>query len=132
MSRYSLSLPTDLKQEAERLAVEQGVSLNQFILWAVAEKVGGLARGLDDSRFPQITYRKGASGAPIAVVRGSGTRVRTLWAANTAWSWSPQEIAREYGLRLDQVEEALSFCDAHKVEIEADLSAEEELARASA
>jgi len=132
MSRYSLSLPTDLKQEAERLAVEQGVSLNQFILWAVAEKVGGLSRGLDDPRFPQITYRKGAAGAPIAVLRGSGTRVRTLWAAHTAWNWSPQEIAREYGLRLEQVEEALSFGDAHESEIEADLASEEELARASA
>ncbi len=132
MSRYSLSLPTDLKQEAERLAGEQGVSLNQFILWAVAEKVGGLARGLDDSRFPLITYRKGAAGAPIAVVRGSGTRVRTLWAASTAWSWTPPEIAREYGLRLDQVEEALTFGEAHKAEFEADLSAEERLARASA
>ncbi len=132
MSRYSLSLPTDLKQEAERLADEQGVSLNQFILWAVAEKVGGLARGLDDSRFPQITYRKGAAGAPIAVVRGSGIRVRTLWAANTVWNWSPLELAREYGLRPDQVEEALSFASAYRAELEADLVAEEELARASA
>ena len=38
MARYPLSLPTQLKQEAETLAAQQGVSLNQFILWAVAEK----------------------------------------------------------------------------------------------
>ncbi len=132
MSRYSLSLPIDLKLEAERLADDQGVSLNQFILWAVSEKVGGLARSLDDSRFPQITYRKRAAGAPIALLRGSGIRVRTLWAASKAWSWSPEDIAREYGLRLDQVEEALSFGAAHQAEIEADLALEEEFARMSA
>ncbi len=132
MSRYSLSLPNDLKQDAERLADEQGVSLNQFILWAVAEKVGGLSQGLNDPGFPQITYRKGASGSPIATLRGSGVRVRTIWAASTAWSWSPEQIAREYGLRIDQVEEALSFAAAHQAEIEADLEREEKLARASA
>jgi hypothetical protein len=37
MSRYALSLPQQLKQKAEELARQQGVSLNQFILWAVAE-----------------------------------------------------------------------------------------------
>ena len=132
MSRYPLSLPTDLKQDAERFAAEQGISLNQFILWAVAEKVGGLARGLDDARFPQITYRKGASGAPIAVIRATGTPVRTLWAARRAGNGSPQEIAREHGLRLEQVEEALSFADAHRAEIVASLAVEEELARREA
>ena len=40
MARYSLNLPADLKSEAEKWAAEQGVSLNQFILWAVAERVG--------------------------------------------------------------------------------------------
>lgn len=43
MARYPLSLPVQLKQEAEMLATQQGVSLNQFILWAVAEKVGALS-----------------------------------------------------------------------------------------
>ena len=80
---------------------------------------------MDDPRFPQITYRKGAAGIPIAVLRGSGMRVRTLWAARTSWSWTPQEIAREYGLRPEQVEEALSFGAAHASEIEADLASEE-------
>ena len=42
MSRYALNLPVQLKQEAEQWAVKQGVSLNQFILWAVSEKVGEL------------------------------------------------------------------------------------------
>ena len=43
MARYALSLPTQLKHEAEQWAAKQGVSLNQFILWAVAEKVGAIA-----------------------------------------------------------------------------------------
>ncbi len=42
MARYPLSLPIQLKQAAEECADRQGVSLNQFILWAVAEKVGEL------------------------------------------------------------------------------------------
>lgn len=132
MSRYSLSLPVDLKQEAERLADEQGVSLNQFILWAVAEKVGGLARGLDDARFPQITYRRSASGRPVAVLRGSGTRIQTLAVAQADWGWREEEIAEEYGLRLDQVEEALAFYRAHRSEIDLALEADAELERASA
>ncbi len=67
MARYPLSLPTQLKHEAETLAAQQGVSLNQFILWAVAEKVGALGQKLDDPAFPQITYRRGELGHPCAV-----------------------------------------------------------------
>ena len=40
MSRYALSLPQQLKKEAEEWAARQGVSLNQFIAAAVAEKIG--------------------------------------------------------------------------------------------
>lgn len=132
MSRYSLSLPNDLKQEAERLADAQGVSLNQFILWAVAEKVGGLARGLDDPRFPQVTYRKSASGSPAAVLRGPGTRVQTVATAHAVWGWSAQEIAKEFGLRLDQVEAALAFYRSHQREIDLAREAEAEVEKASA
>jgi hypothetical protein len=35
-----LRLPTSIKRAAERLATEDGVSLNQWIAAAVAEKVG--------------------------------------------------------------------------------------------
>jgi len=61
MSRYPLNLPGQLKKEAEQFASEQGVSLNQFIMWAVAEKVGALSQTLDDPQFPQVTYRRGAA-----------------------------------------------------------------------
>ena len=34
--RYAVNFPLGLKKEAEALAKQQGVSLNQFILWSVA------------------------------------------------------------------------------------------------
>ena len=37
---YPLKLPTSIKQAAARLAKEDGVSLNQWIAAAVAQKVG--------------------------------------------------------------------------------------------
>ena len=39
-STYPLKLPTSVKTAAARLAKADGVSLNQFIAAAVAEKVG--------------------------------------------------------------------------------------------
>jgi hypothetical protein len=39
-STYLLKLPTSVKRPAARLANAEGVSLNQFIASAVAEKVG--------------------------------------------------------------------------------------------
>jgi hypothetical protein len=39
-STYPLKLPTSVKMAAARLAKADGVSLNQFIAAAVAEKVG--------------------------------------------------------------------------------------------
>lgn len=44
MSRrsYPLKLPTSVKTAAQRLAREDGVSLNQWIAVAVAEKIGAV------------------------------------------------------------------------------------------
>jgi len=78
MARYALNLPAQLKQEAETWATTQGISLNQFILWAVAEKVGALKQQLDDPAFPHLTYRRGASGHPVAVLRGVLVSIITL------------------------------------------------------
>ena len=39
-ARVSLNLPTSLKTAAERYARQDGVSLNQFIATALAEKIG--------------------------------------------------------------------------------------------
>ena len=38
-STYPLRLPTSVKAAAEKLAKEEGVSLNQFVATAVAEKL---------------------------------------------------------------------------------------------
>ena len=127
MARYSLNLPVQLKKSAEQWAARQGISLNQFILWAVSEKVGSLNQQLDDPRFPQITYRRGARSIPIAILRGTGIRVQTIVIANTAWEMSPKEIAEDYDLALKQVEEALAFYEEHAQEIEAQIAYEEQL-----
>lgn len=130
MSRYPLNLPASLKQDAERLAANQGVSLNQFILWAVAEKVGGLSQGLDDPAFPHVTYRRGASGKPTPVVRGTGIRVQALVVASNQWAMSAAEIAEDYDLTEVQVRDALAFYTAHRTEINADIADEEAIADA--
>lgn len=122
MTRYALNLPTILKRDAERLAKQQGVSLNQFILWSVAEKVGGLLQGLDDPNFPNITYRRGASGALSPVLRGTGIRVQTIVIA--AENKSVSEIADDYDLTKAQVQEALNFYEAHRAEIDAFIQAD--------
>jgi uncharacterized protein (DUF433 family) len=127
MARYPLSLPPQLKKDAEQWAADQGVSLNQFILWAVAEKVGSLKQQLDDPAFPNVTYRRGASGQPVPVLRGSGIRVQTIVIAAQQWQLAPEQIAAEYALSKAQVEEALAFYEAHRHEIDQSIAAEEAL-----
>ncbi len=116
--RYAVNLPLELKKEAEALAKQQGVSLNQFILWSVAEKVSALKAGMDDPNFPGITYRRGASGIPTPILRGTGIRVQTIVIANKEWNESPAEIADQYSLPAGQVKEALSFYQSHQSEVD--------------
>lgn len=128
MARYALSLPQQLKQEAETWAQRQGVSLNQFILWATAEKVGSLNQQLDDPHFPHITYRRGASGIPTPIIRGTGIRVQAVAIAYEQWQMAAAAIANEYALSVKQIEEALAFWSAHRAEIEMHIAYEERLA----
>ena len=125
MARYPLNLPAKLKQEAEQWAANQGVSLNQFILWSVAEKVGNLKQHLDDPAFPRVTYRRGAAGKPVAVLRGTGIRILSAVVAAQHWNLTPDQIAAEFGLIEAQVTEALAFYEAHRAEIDADLVVEQ-------
>jgi uncharacterized protein (DUF433 family) len=127
MSRYSLNLPQQLKQEAEQWAARQGVSLDEFILSAVAEKVGAFKQQLDDPAFPHITYRRSASGQPLPVLRGTGIRVQTIAVAARDWKLSPAQIATEYGLSESQVNEALAFYRAHSQEMDAAMAVEQAL-----
>jgi uncharacterized protein (DUF433 family) len=124
MARYPVNMPPQLKSEAERWAGQQGVSLNQFSLWALAEKVGALNQLLDDPAFPHVTYRRGASGRPVPVIKGTGLRVQTLAVAGGKWRLSAAQIAAEYGLTQAEISEALAFCHAHREEIDAGLAAE--------
>ena len=126
VARYPLNLPLDLKKEAENLAERQGISLNQFILWSVAEKVGELRQGLDDPQFPNITYRRGVSGYPVPVLRGTGIRVQSIAIAGHAWGMTTEQIAENYDQPKKQIKEALAFYNAHREEIDASIQYEVE------
>jgi uncharacterized protein (DUF433 family) len=127
MSRYALSLPVTLKKEAEEWAQRQGISLNQFILWAVAEKLGALRSQVDDPDFPHITYRRGASRRPTPVLSGTGIHVQAIVTAAIIWGLPQAEIAEQYGLSETQVREAQAFYEAHRDEIDADIQSEGKL-----
>lgn len=45
--KYPLHLPQSLKDTATRLAMEDGVSLNQWIVSAVAQKIGAVEMAAD-------------------------------------------------------------------------------------
>jgi len=127
MARYPLNLPLNLKKEAEAWAEKQKVSLNQFIMWAVAEKVGELKQRLDDPDFPNISYRRAAAGIPTPVIRGAGLRVQTVVIAHQQWGMDEDQIAAEYDLDQNSVHQALGFYQAHREEIDRDIAAESRL-----
>lgn len=126
MTRYALNLPVNLKREAEELASQQGISLNQFIMWSVSEKVAALRQELDDPNFPGITYRRGASGWVSPVIRGSGIRVQTI-IVDSKSGMDPEQIATEYDLDVKRIHEAQAFYNAHRPEIDANIRAEQDL-----
>jgi hypothetical protein len=73
ISNFALTLPSSIKAEAEKLAAEEGTSLNQFVATAVAEKVSALrtARYLaerkgraDWAAFDRIMARNGGEPPP--------------------------------------------------------------------
>ena len=126
MSRYALNLPANLKSEAEELASRQGISLNQFIMWSVSEKVATLRQALDDPSFPGITYRRGASGWVTPVIRGTGIRVQTIVMNLSTWM-SPEQTAAEYELDVNRIQEVKAFYNAHRPEIDLSIRAEQEI-----
>jgi uncharacterized protein (DUF433 family) len=124
MAPLTLNLPMQLQQEADRCAASIGISLEQFIISAVIEKVSVLNQPVDDPAFPGITHRRGASGTLVPVLLGTGLRVQTIVIANQQWGLSVPEIADEYSLSETQVKEALAFYAAHNQEIETLVAAE--------
>jgi uncharacterized protein (DUF433 family) len=126
-TRYPLNLPTELKQAAARLAKEQGVSLNQFFLWSISEKVAELKVNIDDPAFPLITFRRGSSGIPTPVLRGTGIRVETIIVNHQKWGESAAEQAAEYDIPLEAVLAALEYYQAHPEVIDTLIRIEEEI-----
>lgn len=126
-TRYPLNLPKELKQAAAQLAKQQGVSLNQFFLWSISEKVSELKTSIDDPQFPMITYRRGSSGIPTPVLRGTGIRVETIIGAAERWRQTSAEIADEYDIPVDAVDAALGYYHKHKEEIDTLIRIEQEI-----
>ena len=67
-SAFSLRLPASLKAAVEKLSEQDGTSINQFVVVAVAEKVSALNTAaffeerrakVDRKRFRRILNRKG-------------------------------------------------------------------------
>ena len=71
---YPLKLPASIKRAAERLAREDGVSLNQWISSAVAQKIGAVetaahflkARAGDANPADMLGFLKAARNEPPA------------------------------------------------------------------
>ncbi|BAZ80112.1 DUF433 domain-containing protein [Sphaerospermopsis kisseleviana CS-549] len=126
MTAYTLNLPEQLKHEIEQLVQSQGISLDQFILWAVTEKVSTLK-----ASFSQIAYRQGANGQLVPIIKGTGIRVQTVVIASQKWGMSLSQIADEYELNEAQVKEALSFYVVNKEQIDTAISSEQSLESAN-
>ena len=112
--RYSLNLPVDLKQDAEEIAERQGISLNQLILWSLAEKVTALKSKIDDPNFPDVAYKLDSDNQLVPYIKGKGIRVQTLVIAFYEWKESVTELSRQYDLPQKTVKQALAFYEAHK------------------
>jgi uncharacterized protein (DUF433 family) len=122
-----MNLPQQLQQDATQFAQQQGISLDQFILWAVAEKVGKLKQQAELIAFPEVAMHVGTSGILVSVIKGTNIRVQTIAIAHTQWQLSPSKIADEYNLTETQVQSALSFYEAHRTEIDAAIAVEQAL-----
>ncbi|MFT4103689.1 MAG: toxin-antitoxin system HicB family antitoxin [Burkholderiaceae bacterium] len=57
--KYPLQLPQSLKETATRLAMEDGVSLNQWIVSAVAQKIGAVETAADFLKTRAGTAERG-------------------------------------------------------------------------
>lgn len=124
MTSDSFNLPSLLRQKAQRYAASLDVSLEQFIVSAVAEKVEILTEHQEYPVFPELTYRQGASGLAVPIVHGTGLRVQTLAIASQQWGLSAEEIAAEYELSEAQVNAALGFYAVHQQEIDEAIASE--------
>jgi len=82
---------------------------------------------MDDPRFPHITYRRGASGIPTPVIRGTGIRVQTIAISHFQWNETVEALAEDYSIPTELVQNALDFYLAHKEEIDTMIRIEREI-----
>jgi uncharacterized protein (DUF433 family) len=117
VATYPVNLPLQLQQEAAQWATSQGIALDDFILWAVAEKIAELKHQFTDRIFPTVAYRQGASGQRVPVVAGTGIRVQTIAIVAHQWGLSKGQLAEEYNLSAAQIDDALGFYAANRAEM---------------
>ncbi len=129
MATYPVNLPLQLQQEALQWATNQGVALDDFILWAVAEKIAELKHQFTDRTFPNVAYRRGASGQRVPVVAGTSIRVQTIAIAAHQWGLSKGQLAEEYDLSKTQIDDALVFYAANQAEMDGAIGLERALER---
>ena len=110
MTQYSLKLPPKLQQEAEKYATDQGITLDNLIIWAIAEKIGSLKQSLDNNNFQE--------GEMIPKLRGTNIQVKTLVVAVKNWQLTPQQVADEYGISEEKVNNVMAFYEQHRQEID--------------
>ncbi len=126
MTQYSLKLPPKLQQEAEKYATDQGITLDNLIIWVIskrspsrcAEKIGSLKQSLDDNNFPDIVYSRNQEGEMIPKLRGTNIQVKTLVVAVKNWQLTRQQVADEYGISEEQVNNVMAFYEQHYQEID--------------
>ena len=70
------------------------------------------------ANFPGIPFRRGASGIPIPVLRGTGIPVQTIVISSREWNESMSEIAAQYSPSEELIKEALRFYRAHQAEVD--------------
>jgi DNA-binding XRE family transcriptional regulator len=110
---YPLKLPLSIKKAAQRLAKEDGVSLNQWIAAVVAEKVGVAQTATEffngPARGATVTgLMKSLSEAPkVAPGREEATRLdkkeqdalaKRLWTLRRSRKWTQSRMAAAIGI----------------------------------
>jgi uncharacterized protein (DUF433 family) len=89
--------------------------------------MSALSYQFDDPQFPDIETQRGATGLATPKIRGTGIRVQTIVVATQRWLFSPAQIAREYDLTEEQVNQVLEFYELHRLSIDSAIAAEQVL-----
>jgi uncharacterized protein (DUF433 family) len=122
---YSHNQFTQRIEEAKAILRDLSLPTAQPNDRSIAEKVNSLKGQRNDPTFAHVTYRNSASGQLIPILHGTNLRVQTIVIAAQQWGLSSNQIAAEYDLNAEQIDEALAFYHAHRKEIERAIAAEQ-------